>query len=287
MAPRIQQIPQLNLSPIELAQLRAMKAQQFVLPWPYFSKVKFVAPRAGQGPYTYTLPTGKRLAFSYAINQDRLAAGYLASDGPATPADTNLTQQSATTSGEEVAVRGVAISIMPAAFHVRAPGAATAIRPVDAQFLAALDGAVSTALVLNSNQRFNMGLLHFLAGAGGFMGGSPSLIGSGALAGEPRGAEFVNNGWPVRSNFMRIPEGFTWRPSGNADAQLNVEFELQRAITLYSGGSPENNFTDVVANNAFDAVATGTQGYAYPEELAIELCVELIGTVTSKRSDVS
>jgi hypothetical protein len=286
---RIVQSPEANLGPVELAQLAALQRQRYRLPWPYFSKVKFVATRTGEhgGPYVYTVPTGRRRAFSYSIDQLRIAAGYTQADGVATPCDTNLTAQSQTTSGEEVAVRGIAITPMPAGYHRDDDSDPHTIRPCDYSLLAALDGAVSCELVMNSNQRYNLGLLHFLAGAAGFCGGSPDLLGPQALAGANKALPYSQNGWPVRSNYMRIPDGFVWRPSGEPDAQLNVVFEVQRQVTLYSGGSPENNLSDVAADNAFDSVATGTEGYSYPEQLIVELAVELIGVVTSGRSTLS
>jgi len=279
------------LDPCQQQSLDSFKGQRRLTSWPYYSRVKFFADRVGEegGPYTYGLAQGTQVrAFAYAVGQQKQIAGYTGADGNATIADTNLSVANQTIGGQNVLVHGIAIQLLPAAMHL-AEGEAVphVVRPVDYQFFSALMNAVSVEATLNGDENvYRLGTVPMVPGAGGQVGGAPDLVGLNGLAGSQESMPFGANGWQTRSNFFRLPEGLVWRNQSNADSMFNVRFTVTRAINLFSGGSPEQAAlgVDVAADNAFDSVATGTEGKVYPAELAVELGVILVGEVIGPRT---
>lgn len=269
--------------------LNTLENQQRVTSWPYFSKVKFRAPRAGAAPSTYDIPAQTVVrAFSYGIGESMLAAGWPNANDLATFADTNLITRQQTNSGQNVHVYGIACQVLAGVGDLAAGDALPhRFRLSDGRLLAALWESVSVSIVFNgTEQQYRLGTLGMVPGAGGLNGGAFDNAGLIALAGEPRCVEFPANGMPARSNFFRVPEGLIWRDQG-ADSLLSVEFRVERAIRIPTGGSAENNVGNVAASNAPAAVATGTEGYAYPTELCVGLMVHLVGHVEGDRTTIS
>jgi hypothetical protein len=264
----------------------AVQTQQRITAWPYYSKIKFVAERVGDapGPYTYVVQRGLEIrAFSYRVNGDKVSAGFTAADGPANRSDTNLTNVNQTTGGQNVLIHGIALQLLPAGLHLAdgeaAAGVSQRLRLADHRFVAALWEAVSVTLSLNGDENlFRLGVMGMLPGAGGVAGSSEDGSGRNALNATQKDLGFATNGWPVRSNFFRVPEGLIWRNQSNADANFNLVFTVERPLELFSGGSPENNLADQ------DPVVDTSIGYAYPTELVCEVMTFLVGEVIGPRT---
>jgi hypothetical protein len=279
------------LDPCQDQALGAFENQKRITSYPYYSKIKFVADRAGEapGPFTYTINAGSVVrAFSYAVGDNRQIAGYTAADGVATFADTNMTARNQTTGGQNVIIHGVAVQPLPVAFHI-ADGAAppAQILNCDWKFLAALWNSVSVHLSLNGDENnFRMGIPGMIPGAGGLTGSAPTTLEQQRLAGMPRELGYPTNAFPAKSSFFRLGEGLIWRNQSNADSMLNLVFNVRRAIRLNSGGSSENAAFGVntVYANAHDSEATGEPGYNYPSKLAVECMCFLIGQVLGPRT---
>ncbi|OGS00194.1 MAG: hypothetical protein A2V88_08270 [Elusimicrobia bacterium RBG_16_66_12] len=261
----------------------AIENQVYVTPFPYYSKVKFRAVRAGApgGPYNWNIAAGVQpRAFSYGIGGSMLSAGFTPFDGLATIADTNITDPATTISGEVIHIQGIAIQPLAAALDVETLAALPIVRPIDNQLLAAISEAVSVELVLNGGaNRFKLGIPPMVPGAGGLSGGAQAVSGRPALAGGVIGEPYPTNGWAVRNNFFRMPEGLTWNRQGMQDSQLEFALTVQRPIQIFSGGSPEVNLGAVVAG-------AGVQAYDYPTTLVAEFMVHLAAVVSGPRSRV-
>jgi len=277
------------LTQCEAEQLSVLQRQKRLTRYPYYSTVKFVAPAAvdpAGAATTYDLARGTIIeAFSYAVGDNKIPAGYTTGDGVATKADTNITTRFQTIGGQNVIIHGIALQWCPAALHLDDGDALPhRVRQPDAAFLAALNEAVSVELTLNADENtFRMGTIGMLPGAGGLMGGSDDIVGDTSLAGNQRSIQYPTNGWPVRSNYFAMPEGLIWRNQSNADSQLKVKFEVTRAIRLFTGGSPEHNIQNVAFDNTPATASTGT-GKNFPTEVVAELKVILVGSVLGPRT---
>lgn len=278
---------QMALDPCQDQALDAFENQTRRTSYPYFSKVKFVADRTGDegGPYLYTVPRGLELrAFSYAINDSREAAGYTQSDGVATKADTNQSDKNKTTSGQNLIVRGIALQVLPVAFHIPEGGSIPhSVIDADWKLLAALWNTVAVEVILNGGENvFKLGIMGMIPGAGGLSGGAPSKLGGQALSQQAPDLPFATNSWPVRNNFFKLPEGLVWRNQSNADSMFNLRFTATRAISLHSGGDESNAATSGL-DTAVD-LDNGQPGYVYPPKLAVEVMAFLIGEVVGPRT---
>lgn len=271
----IRRTPQMQMTPTQAAAFKAVDTQRRNTSYPYYSTVSFLMGRGGQapGPYQWGLQRGEeRRAFSYGKGELMTNAG--APTLSATPVDTNLVQAAETISGENVEIHGLAIMVKQSGLNIQ-----DAVVP---QALACLMSHCSVDLSLNGDQnRFHLGCLAQMPGAGGLSGAGKDTTGPTSLVGISNEQPFPNNGWPVRSNFFRLPEGLIWRNKGNADSQLNVIFRIEREITIYSGGTLTNNL------NGVDVPADPVQqiqGYNYPEQIEVTLLVHLLGRVIGPRT---
>ena len=271
----IAQQPAIPLSPNQSAALRALQSQRRVTAYPYYSTVTFQTGRVGEppGPYQYVIPRGSEVrAFSYGKGEQMVNAG--APSIVATPADTNLTNASETISGENVEISGLAIQLKQNGLLHQ--------KELNGMLLALLQTHCSVDLSLNGDQnRFHLGVLSQMPGAGGLTGSNKDSTGPTSLVGITNEYPFSNNGWTTRSNFFRLPEGLIWRNKGMADSQLNVIFKVERDIYVFSGGSLENN------ENGLDVSRTleqQIQGYNYPEYIEVTLLVHLMGRVVGPRT---
>jgi len=277
------------LDPCQGQALDAFENQTRRTSYPYYSKVKLVAERSGEqgGPYTYDIPAGTEVrAFAYAIGDARQVAGYTNADGVATVADTNQSDKNKTTGGQNLIVSGIALQLLDVAFHVPEGGALPhRIYEADWKLVAALWNSMSVEVILNGGENvFKLGVPGMVPGAGGLVGGLPTLLKDQHIAGMPRSQPYATNSWAVRNNFFRLPEGLVWRNQSNADSMFNLRFVVQRAIRLNSGGDPDNLVADSAADNDPANVATGVPGYNFPAKLAVEIMAFLIGEVVGPRT---
>jgi len=278
--------PVMALDPCQGQALDAFENQIRRTSYPYYSKTKHVAVRSGEGPgpYTYTINRGDDVrAFAYGVGDGRGVAGYTGADGVATIADTNQSDRNQTTGGQNLIIHGIAIQPLAVAFHLNeSESGPHRIRPADWHLLAALFNSVSVEVLLNGGENvFKLGLMGMLPGGGGLDGGAPGIVDAQAIAGMPRSKPYPTNGWPVRNNFFKLPEGLVWRNQSNSDSQFNVRYTPQRQIVVNSGGSPENGASGV---DTFPDLDNGQPGYVYPTELAVEIMTFLVGEVVGPRT---
>lgn len=279
----VSSVPEMPLDPCQQDQLDVLENQRRLTSWPYYSTVKFRATRtedAPGGPYQWNIARGEEVrAFAYRVGQDKRIAGYTLADGNATFADTNLTQASQTTGGQNVLIHGLALQLMPAMLDLEEDTSPPhVVRLPDASFLSALYEAVEIKLTLNGDENtFRLGTLGLVPGAGGLTGGAQNIVGPlQTLPSQTADVLFPNNGWATRSNFFKVPEGLIWRNQSNADSQLNIVFTATRAIQILSGGSPENNVAVVGVDDA--------DVWNFPEILVVGVKAFLIGQVVGPRT---
>lgn len=292
---RFDQLPELDDR--QAAAWRAFQAQFSLTSWPYYSTVKLFAEQvaaAPGGPYTWTIPAGTEvLAFAYRVGEGRGIAGFTPQDGPATIADTNLVNAGQTTSADNVLIHGIALQILPAMLHQDAAGEDADTDPsvnlVDHRQLSAIVEACSVELSLNGGTNaFRLGRIVQIPGAGGLAGAAHDASGYQGQVGAGKDLSWGQNGWQLRSNYFRVPEGLMWRRQGKPDSNLVLRFVLRRAVTIFSGGSAENQAVggglDLAADNAVGVVATAQPGYAYPPVLGVEILVHFLARVKGPRT---
>lgn len=240
-----------------------LKKQRRVTTNPYYSKWRFVTALTGGGgaASTYTIAAGTELrAFGYGIGGDMGPAGR--TGVLATFADTNLQSGGRTIGGQQVHCKGLAITLLSTTFS--------------AELLALLWPETSVRLSLNGGEtNILLGLPHMYPGAGGISGQQTSNISAQPIPGGRPAYNFAQNGLPGIYNCGKLPEGFVWRQEGCSDSNLNVLLRNERAVVF-------------VTQLADEAAAAGIRGFANPAAAAVfvEGMVQLVGTVTSKRSAV-
>ena len=271
----VRQIPRSALTPTQAQAMRTLQSQKRVTAYPYYSTVTFELDAIGEGggPWTYSIARGEeRRAFSYGKGEQMVNAG--APTTVATPVDTNLVQGAETISGENVEIHGIGIMCKQSGLVSQ--------EPLNPALLAALMSHVSVDLSLNGDQnRFHLGCLAQMPGAGGLTGAAKDLTGGLVQGGFDQQMPFANNGWATRSNFFRMPEGLIWRNKGKADSQLNVIFRVERDINVYSGGGVTNNSNGL---NLVMDLGVGTVGYNYPEKIEATFLVHMMGRVVGERT---
>lgn len=247
----------------------------YVTSFPYYSTVVFRASAGTATGYGYVFAQGEeRKAFAYAEGAEWTIAGATtALDGRATFSETNLTKPNETIAGESVEIQGIAIQVQPAVTD--------GLRFMQSRLLAQIATNVEVALSLNGGSNaYKLGTLGQIPSAGGLTGIGLSNIEdevtvNAVVQAPPIAFGFAQNGWPVRSNFYRLPEGLIWRPAGEVDSMLQVIFRNSRGFSLFKGGDPEN-----AKNDEQSAVSV------HPSYLAVVLKVHLIGRQLSQRSAV-
>jgi hypothetical protein len=286
---RISQQAPARLTATQAAQLRALQNQKRVTAYPYYSTVTFYAFRQGDppGPYNWGIARGAEArAFSYgkgqAMTNAVMSSVALAGYPIATPAETNLVKASETISGESVEIGG--LSVMVKQYGMTDSEDPSQHYLCSGELLAALQTSVSVDISVNGDQnRFHLGVLSMLPGAGGLVGAGMHDNVQPSLGGVDNPTEFTNNGWATRSNYFRMPEGLIWRPKGQADSQLQLIFRAEREIAIYSGGSAANNVPNQGTDRPSDFV-NGIQGYNFPNALEVVLLVHLHGRVVGPRT---
>jgi hypothetical protein len=249
-----------------------------VLPLPYWSAVRFQATRAAGPPATFTIDTTTRTAFAYARGQSPQIAGFPASYGNATEAETNLLRQNETRDNSDVWIWGLAAHLTPDS----EPALARRVwRDTDVQ------------ISLNGTQSIPLGRLEMFPGAGGLYGAGVTYLKSPAndTAG-PSDAEggigaqmgFVNNGYPAAGNFFRLPQPFKWSAVGSAgsDSSLNINCTPRRIIT-------ETAVARTAVPVVVDVTPGAIDGFTPPAETGdpgtfVDVIWHLICVAVSKRS---
>jgi len=289
---RIRRTKQVKVSPREAAIIHALRMQQRLTSYSYYTKVRFIFVELVPGTHTYTLAKGTKVrGFGYGRGTSMEVAGFTAFDGVGSPSETNLTDANKTISGQNVVIHGIAAQLMDAALIKRSiADTVPVLRLLDFHSAAGLVAGMSISIAMNgAENNIQMGILPMIPGAGGLAGGASDISGNQTgLAGTPNRLDFGANGWQVSSNFHRVPEGVVWRHTGAVDSQLNLVCEVQRDIVVIAGGSIENGpLANIVANNAFDSVATGVARFVWPTELVVDVMFHLKGEVISDRTTLT
>lgn len=269
-----------NMTQDQRRTLHALVNQKRVTSYPYYSKVRFHADQSGEvgGPWAYVIPQGTVVrAFSYAAETGTAVTGGFPAAMVATFAETNLQQPGETISGENVQIKGVACMLI----HGLIDDDVDNQLFTDSRLVAQLSECVSVELALNGTQNnFQMGVLGMVPCGGGFFGSGIDTLGTQPIDGGRPIFHFAQNGWPVASNVMWLPEGVVWRRAGKNDSLLNIRLEVRREITCFSGGLIDNNASD-------EEAAAGVRGYAYPTEIGAEFMFFLKGSVIGPRSNAA
>lgn len=189
----------------------------------YYSIVRFQAAVSVSGSTTtLTFQQQELRPFSYRINDPLVSAGFDASFGNATDAETNLVKAGETIAGEQLEVDG--ISLMPSSI-------------TDIGLYKTLIANISVTISMDGDaQRYRLGRPDMIPGSGGTFGSgiTPTLLPD--LASSVRSDSSFANGWPVVDNFYPFPQPLIWTPSGETDSNFNVVLRLVRQQVFVETG---------------------------------------------------
>ena len=215
-----------RMAPGQKAAARQMRIPQpkgdSVNSFPYYSFVRFqwTITNPAPGVTLYTLAAGQvRRAFGYAIGDDLAVAGYqFGANNTATELETNLVNKSQTNSGQTVRVMGMSL-------YVTADS--------DAWLVRGLAERTSVTLGMNGEEnKFRMGRMGFLPGAGGLVGGGTSSIIRPGVLDQYQQIQYGTNGLPGRENYYPLPFNLIWQKAGRIDSTLVMLLELKREISF-------------------------------------------------------
>ena len=189
--------------------------QRFRLWNNYYSIVRFQADVDVVGSVTtLTFVAAELRPFSYRINDPLQSAGFDASFGNATEAETNLTKAGETIAGEQLEVDG--LSLMPSSI-------------TDIGLWKTLIASISVAISMDGDaHRYRLGRPDMLCGSGGTFGTGQTSTAIPDLQSSIAQDGSFSNGWPVIDNFYPFPQPLIWTPSGETDSNFNVVLKLQR-----------------------------------------------------------
>jgi hypothetical protein len=194
---------------------RGPTGQRFRLWNNYYSAVRFQATVSSVPPVTtLTFPVGEFKPFSYRIGESLTSAGFDATLGNATDADTNLVKANETVAGEMLTIAGV--SIMPSS--VTDIGLWKQLLP-STSISISMDGGGHT---------YKLGRPDMIPGSGGTFGGgaTPTIVPD--LASGTAFDQAFSNGWPTVDNYYPFPEPIIWSPSGETDSNFSLVIALRR-----------------------------------------------------------
>lgn len=220
----------------------------------YFSTVRFAGTVvSAAGVSTLTITRGKRVAFAYALGGDMAIAGR--PGAIATLRETNLSEAKKTRDGETYLVGGMALH----------PGSEN-----DGILEKLVWNRVSMEMVLNTNVNVPLGYLGFFPAVGGLNGKASAQTIPPALssAGPTEVATTGNGGTMDPLCYFPFPDEspIIWRPAGNTDSSLVVNFDLQ---------------SDIVISAANRAAAPGVAEWAIPATGSpftfVDITVRLVG----------
>lgn len=269
--------------------IEVLNSQERITSFPYYSTIKVMAMKAGDagGPYTYTIQRGTEVrAFSYGVRMSGVSAGFPATDGLMTFAETNLQNKSETNNGQSVVIYGMACIVEQGGVYKDIAGEvdteAEGKRFSDARLLAQVATNCSISINLNGDEQwYRLGKLSNVQGHGGLQGAGNDSLAVQAIDGGRLPYGFMTNAWPVEQNYFKMPEGLVWKPKGHTDAQLEVLVKFERDVELYSGG------TQFELVNVDEAAAAGVRGYTYPDVVLLVLTFYMRGWVLARRTNVS
>lgn len=260
----------------------------FDITLPYYSKGKLSATRTsdGAGHFSYVITAGTQIAFfSYGRGLAKVSAGFSAADGNASNSDTNIVRPGETINGESLRITGLSFVIMPAGTDGAAGALAPDLRLVDKNLAAAVFSFCSLQCQINARGFLDFGPLILMPGAAGIDGRAPTISDQNALAGAMIDGGFANNGLPSAGNAFGFDNPIWWNDDG-ADSNITFNLRVDRNIVLWSGGDVDNKKGNTAANNLAGVVATGTEGYAFPSVVMVEIMCRLHGQVLGERSRV-
>lgn len=197
----------------------------------YYSVVRFQATvSVASGVTTLTFPVQTLRAFSYRIGDNTTSAGFDASFGNATEAETNLVTASQTIAGQLVRIGGMSLM----------PSSVTDIE-VWKQLIASISISISMDGAAN---KYRLGRPDMLPASGGTFGTGPTLVLAPDLNSSQVLSSGFSNGWPDVANYYPFPSPLIWAPAGETDSNFNVEVALQRQQVIVetaraaAGGPP-------------------------------------------------
>lgn len=216
--------------------------QRFTLWNKYYSVVRFQGQVDVSAPTTtITFPATELRPFGYRIGDPLTQAGFDASQGIATDADTNLVKASETNAGQQVEVHG--ISLMPSSI-------------TDIGLWKLLCAHISVKVSMDGDaQQYRLGRMDMIPGGGGTTGsGITSTIVPDLDASVYQDGSF-SNGWSIVDNYYPFPQPIIWTPSGETDSNFNILLRLVRqqvsVQTARSGGDGIAPYTPPTATGQF------------------------------------
>lgn len=216
----------------------AIKSQRKVIAFPYYSTTRFQTTGAGGGGVAYPISATDRTCFNYRVGDAITSAGFDATYGSATDAETNVLVASQTRNNEDVYIWGIAAMLSPDS---------------DAQLAQLVFRNTIVKIGFAADDSFTLGRMDFLPGGGGLFGAGTAYLQLPGQADtwQTRWSQ-MSNGTPGRDNYYRLPQPLVWRGTGTGkDTSLTLTTTVRRAIT----------FTPA-ANRAGVAGGAGTQGTA-------------------------
>lgn len=194
---------------------RGPTGQRFRLWNNYYSVVRFQADVSSVPPITtLTFPIGERKPFSYRIGDQLTTAGFDATLGQATDADTNIVKANETVAGEQLNIAGV--SLMPST-------------TTDIGLWKLLLPHISVSISMDGGgHTYKLGRVDMIPGSGGTFGGGPTPTLVPDLASSVAFDQSFSNGWPVVDNYYPFPEPIIWTPSGETDSNFSLILSLRR-----------------------------------------------------------
>lgn len=235
----------------------------------YHSTIKFASVRSGAGPFTYTIDTTPRTAFTYKIGDTMVASGF--ATGNATEAETNLRSGGGQTNrNADVVIFGMGIEILPTS---EPRLVAEVVRQC---FLSiSLDGGSNSDLI---------GKITDFPSGGAVYGIQHTKLEAGNLAESIGPMEgYLANGNPMAGNWYMLKKAYRWNAlsSKKPDSNLSIAARLGAAVTATAtdraavAGAAPGSSGQVVA---FTSPADGARG------TFVELRVKLLTIEVSDRS---
>jgi len=181
----------------------------------YYSVVRFQAAVSVVGAITtLTFATQALRPFSYRINDVLTGAGFDATLGNATEAETNLVKAGETVGGEQLEIDGISIF----------PSSITDIG-IWKQLVANISVVVSYD---GDGRRYRLGRADMIPASGGTFGSGVNTTLVPDLAASSKVDSGFSNGWPVVDNFYPFPQPLLWTPGGETDSNFNIVLTLVR-----------------------------------------------------------
>lgn len=218
--------------------------QRFMLWSNYYSIIRFQAQVSVVGATTTLtfIPTVLK-PFSYRVNDPLVGAGFDASIGNATEAETNLTKAGETLGGETVRIDGV--SLMPSNL-------------TDIGLWKQLCDNIAVSISMDGDARtYKLGRPTMLPGSGGTFGSGLTSTVLPDLQSSLGADSGFSNGWPVIDNFYPLDQPIWWTPSGETDSNFNLVLRLVRQqVSVQTGRAAATGVAPFTPPTAVGQVGT-------------------------------